>query len=189
MNEQWPVLLTAIAGVAGTVAVAYISILGNRRQTRDQAHVEHGQWLRDQRQHAYADLFAVWDATIKDLRAFQYEWDSLVERNEDAEVDGYQPWFLMEQKLDVVWPPLRQAIERCELLGPDVVGEAAQGLYDGWRFLQEELDAQGHRSPSRTAWETWDAAVGKAAVRRLNFHVACMRALRTPPGVDAEEQW
>ncbi|MFG2276711.1 hypothetical protein ACGFNY_44005 [Streptomyces chartreusis] len=188
MNEQWPVVFAAVAGVAGTVAVAYISILGNRRQTRDQAHVEHGQWLRDQRQHAYNDLFAAWDAAVKEVRAFQYEFDSLVEANAERD-EGYLPWFLVEQKLDAVWPPLRQAIERCELLGPDVVGEAAQGLYDGWRALQDELNAQGHREPARTDWEAWERALGKAAVRRLNFHVACTRALRTPPGVDAEQLW
>ncbi|MFJ7023173.1 hypothetical protein ACIQUW_32905 [Streptomyces sp. NPDC101117] len=188
MNEQWPVVFAAIAGVAGTVTVAGISILGNRRQTRDQAHVEHGQWLRDQRQQAYADLFTAWDTAVKELQAFQYGWQQLVERNAEAD-EGYQPWFLVEEKLNEVWPPLRQAIERCELLGPNVVNEAAHGLYDGWRPVREALEAQAHRSPSEADWEVWKEALGKAAVGRINFHVACMKALRTPPGVEVERLW
>ncbi|MFG2125363.1 hypothetical protein [Streptomyces sp. NPDC048710] len=72
------VFLTATLGLAGTFGVAYVGYHGTRRQTADQASIEHGQWLRGRRQEGYTALFPAWDAAGKELRDFQWGWEELL---------------------------------------------------------------------------------------------------------------
>jgi cbb3-type cytochrome oxidase subunit 3 len=50
MSGTAATIFTATVGGLIALAVAYISYRAGRRQTSDQATVEHGQWLRGQRQ-------------------------------------------------------------------------------------------------------------------------------------------
>lgn len=183
MNQMWGIAAAGLLAIGGTIAGGYLGLLTGRRQVHDQARVEHGQWLRDQRQEAYLQLFEAWDQAVKDLRAFQYEWHDLVEQERD---EGYEPWFLVERKEGEVWDRLRRAIDRAELLGPNGVDVAVAGLHAAFRGLRELLREQGRREPYRVDWEAWDRELGKAASARFTFHLAAMGALRTPPAPDRE---
>ena len=188
MSDQWPVILTAALGLAGTFGVSYLGYRGTRRQTADQASIEHGQWLRERRQEAYTALFPAWDVAVKDLREFQYGWQQLMEAQEEED-EGYEPWFLVEQKADDVYAALRPHIELCELLGPQNVNQAAEGLHDAFRRLRKVMEEQAQGQPSRVVWETWDAELARAAVARHNFQLACIWGLRRTPSREVEEPY
>lgn len=57
MGEQWATIMAAVIAVCGVP----VGILVGRWQVTDQAAVEHGQWLRGQRQEAYIALLDAWD--------------------------------------------------------------------------------------------------------------------------------
>ncbi|MFE4658193.1 hypothetical protein ACFRFJ_16100 [Streptomyces hydrogenans] len=49
------------------MAGSFIGVWVGRRQVRDQAKVEHEQWLRGQRQEAFVDFLALWDEAVAQL--------------------------------------------------------------------------------------------------------------------------
>jgi hypothetical protein len=183
MSDQWPLFLTAALGLAGTFGVSYLSYRGGRRQ----AGIEHGQWLRGRRQEAYTALFPAWDAAVKDLDEFQYGWASLLER-QGSEGDASRRWLLVEQKAGEVYAALRPHIELCELLGPQKVNQCAEGLHQAFRRLRQVMEDQAQQEPSVVVWETWEAELGRAAVARHDFQLACIWVLRRTPSTEVEEQ-
>ncbi|MET9725428.1 hypothetical protein [Streptomyces zaomyceticus] len=126
MDQEWAAVETA--GVAGVVALAgaFIGVWLGRRTVRDQAQVEHQQWLRGQRQEAHV--------------AFETEWDQLLPKFEDWVLDAHQIKILDEvdgwddANMAVVGSmhqdlaPLRRAAERILLLGPDAVDQEALAM-------------------------------------------------------------
>ncbi|MFI5887672.1 hypothetical protein [Streptomyces sp. NPDC051554] len=188
MSDQWPIILTAALGLTSTFGLAFLQHRENRGQSVGQASIEHGQWLRGRRQEAYTALFPAWDAAVKDLRAFQYRWEETLEHQ--AEVgEGFLPWYLVEKKADEVLAALRPHIELCELLGPQGVNEAAEGLYEAFRRLRQVMEEQAQREPSVVVWETWEAELGRAAIARHNFQLACIWGLRRTPSAEVEEPY
>ncbi|MFD7403332.1 hypothetical protein ACFV7R_11795 [Streptomyces sp. NPDC059866] len=180
MNEAWAAIIAAIAAGVFGIGGAYVGLIAGRRQTADQAHVEHGQWLRGQRQEAYLAFLDAWDAAIRDLQQFQNGWDDMVqEAREYGELPG--PSETAEEKLTEVWTAVRVRLERAELLGPQAVDLAVRGIEDAFRQLREELMEQADREPPWADWERWNRVLGKAFVARGNFQVAAMQTLRTPP--------
>ena len=64
MAEQWGTFITGGIALIGVLAGIYVG----RWQVTHQARVEHGQWLRGQRQEAYVALLGVWDTCVKDFQ-------------------------------------------------------------------------------------------------------------------------
>lgn len=62
MTEAWGIVIAAIIAVAGTV----VGYFAGRRQVRDQALVEHEQWLRAQRQEAYYTFLTEFDEVVSE---------------------------------------------------------------------------------------------------------------------------
>ncbi|MFE2821919.1 hypothetical protein [Streptomyces sp. NPDC059271] len=62
MSEAWAAIIAAVAAGFFGIGGILTGIIVGRRQTTDQATVEHGQWLRGQRQAAYTEALAAWDA-------------------------------------------------------------------------------------------------------------------------------
>jgi hypothetical protein len=185
MDQGWAAIIAAIAaGVFGITGVLFGIVVG-RRQTTDQATVEHGHWLREQRLQASTDLLATWDEAIQDLRRFQDGWNARVESLQEeglvihpAEVSG--------RKRDEVWGALRPPIERAELLGPSAVTEAVHNLLEVWRELDGVLEDQAARAPFAVQEEAWERGMARASVTRAGFHVAVSRVVRTPPSPRGE---
>ncbi|CAM5553100.1 hypothetical protein SBADM41S_11256 [Streptomyces badius] len=71
------------AGVSGFRA--------GRQQVKDQAQVEHEQWLRGQRQEAYADFLAAWDAAYAALKQevtrTAEHWETMATHDLDVDFD------------------------------------------------------------------------------------------------------
>lgn len=43
--------------------------------------------------------------------------------------------------------------------------------------------------PCRRMWETWETELGRAAIARHNFQLACIRGLRRTPSTEVEEPY
>ncbi|MCX5441183.1 hypothetical protein [Streptomyces sp. NBC_00063] len=61
VDQGLAAVLGAGVGVVGTLGTACLTYLATRHQTKDQERVEHGQWLRQQRQHAYEDFLVAYE--------------------------------------------------------------------------------------------------------------------------------
>ncbi len=68
------IFAVAVGGLFALVG-AYIGYRAGRRQTSDQATVEHGQWLRGQRQHAYLAFVGTWDRWVESLQGVRRSWE------------------------------------------------------------------------------------------------------------------
>lgn len=188
MNEAWGAVVAAVAagvfGIIGILAGIYVG----RRQTTDQAQVEHGQWLRGQRLEAYTGLFTAWDAAIRELRAFQDGWDDATGffhayGSPDGDIDIIT---VTEQTTAEVWERLGPHVERAELLGPSPVQVATVGLREAYSDLRTCLLEQARSASEEIVWPVWRGKLGRADVARSQFHAAASEVLRTPPSPQGE---
>jgi cbb3-type cytochrome oxidase subunit 3 len=133
MSDAAATIFTAIAGGLFALAVAYIGYRAGQRQTTDQATVEHGQWLRGQRQQAYLAFVDTWDTTVDTLQRLQQSWESRVceyQQGDRLDDPTEEPRRLLEEARRAV---LRD-LERVELLGPSAdrrCGTGAGGRLSG----------------------------------------------------------
>jgi hypothetical protein len=183
MSEATGTVIAAIAGGIFTLAAAYTGMLVGRRQTTDQATVEHGQWLRGQRQAAYAQFLDTWDDAIARLEAFQDSWDECarhaVEDGEEADLPERAAVVLLE-----AWDGVRRTLDRVELLGPQKVDLAVAELRGAFRNLHGPILEQAESETLAINWGRWNQVLTKAAMARFKFQVAAMETLRTPPSPD-----
>jgi hypothetical protein len=186
MDQGSAAIIAALAaGVFGIVGVL-LGIVVGRRQTTDQATVEHGHWLRGQRLQAFTDLLATWDAAMQDLQQFQEGWNVRVESLQDEGL-VLHPAEVLGRKRDEVWDVLRPTLERVNLLGPSTVTEAVNELWKVWRDVVRVLEEQASRAPLFVMQEqAWEHVMARALVARAELHVAVSRVVRTPPSPRGE---
>ncbi|MFJ3807279.1 hypothetical protein ACIPWE_13105 [Streptomyces sp. NPDC090073] len=182
MSDQWPVILTAALGVAGTVVVAYIGIHGNRRQTTDQAAVEHEQWLRGQRQEAYVALLDAWDTAVSKL---EHTVDVWPEREEWLDGQGGEPYELekaVEEDLVDARQGLSKPLDRAAILGPASVDAAVSAMDNAFDAASGYLNHQSNPDePFERDWHSWPTLMTRAHQARRQFTEASKLVLRTPP--------
>ncbi|MEU6979616.1 hypothetical protein [Streptomyces sp. NPDC046371] len=175
------------AAVAGTVAVAgsFIGVWVGRRTVRDQAQVEHDQWLRGKRQEAYLALTDAWDDAIPKWEARVLDPDdpddpriNRLNREDAWDEAGMQA----AQRMEADRAPVRRAVEGVQLLGPDPVERAAAAMLDTLEELSVGIAAQyvapeeGHE-PLEHYWQ----ARGEVERRREAFLAAARDAVRRTP--------
>ena len=136
MSEAVGVIATGVFGIAGTLAGMYVG----RRQTTDQAQVEHGQWLRGQRQEAYVQFLNAWEEALTQYRGDAEDWYLQTAEIPFYEGDGE------DAMLESVANDTQQALarvqpflERVQILGPNRVEQAAAVLNTTLVDMQEEL--------------------------------------------------
>lgn len=182
MSDQWPVILTAALGVAGTVVVAYIGIYGNRRQTTDQAAVEHEQWLRGQRQEAYVALLDARDAAISKL---EHAVDLWREREEWLDSQGGEPYELavtVEEDLVDARQGLSKPLDRAAILGPASVDAAVIAMDNAFDAASGYLNHQANPDePFERDWHSWPVLMTRGHQAREQFTEAAKLVLRMPP--------
>jgi hypothetical protein len=179
MGEQWATLVAASIGVLGVLAGIYVG----RRQTIDQARIEHGQWLRGQRQEAYVALLDAWDTRVKEFQEMVDDTRVAIYYHLIETYEG-DVWEESEQSIwsrtNAISRPAQRAIERVELLGPKGVDEACSQLARALKTLGEatRVKAGTETWPDLTvcgkAWEQAEAA-------RAVFLVTSRSATRTAP--------
>ncbi|MDC2960374.1 hypothetical protein PO587_38710 [Streptomyces gilvifuscus] len=162
MSETTATILAAIAGGLFALAAAYIGYRAGRRQTTDQATVEHGQWLRGQRQqvrvHAYAQ-----DPSLED------------------------PVTTARRTTDTASKSIRKAKERVDLLGPSLVEKRADEMLRWFFVIFSEI--QGEGAATGPNWDRWRGVLLRANMKRFDFQGAATHTLRRPPSPEGEPPW
>ncbi|AVI00067.1 hypothetical protein C5L38_33865 (plasmid) [Streptomyces sp. WAC00288] len=172
------------AGVAGTVAVAgsFIGVWVGRRQVRDQAKVEHEQWLRGQRQEAFVDFLALWDeaaAQLDERTLNEYEIEIL-----DQE-DGWDTANeVVAEQMHRDRIAVARAGERVTMLGPRPVALAATAMIDALEDLATGIGAQyipPEEGSGRSRYDTYWQAKETSSARREAFVAEATKLLQTAP--------
>ncbi|WTV09613.1 hypothetical protein OHA19_00715 [Streptomyces sp. NBC_00012] len=169
--------------LAGVVSGFFLG----RRQVRDQAAVEHGQWLRGQRQDAYVALLDAWDTAVKEFQEEidQGEYFDEIAAHEEARM-GDSFWEDHEEStaahVDRISEGVQRPLERVLLLGPDLVDKACINLAEALEALGSSV-----RSKSGTSgWPNYDMYrdmyrnAGKARSAFLDASRESMRAAPRP---------
>jgi cbb3-type cytochrome oxidase subunit 3 len=180
MSDTVSTIFGAIAAGAFALAVAYISYRAGRRQTADQATVEHGQWLRGQRQQAYLAFQDTWDTAVEDLEALQESWEGRVHAYE-AEGEQEDPEAVADRLCKDTWRAVRKDLERVEYLGPQRIDDCMRDLRGAFRAMVDVIGGQTQAGASRPHWDEWYPVLARAQATRFQFQVAAMETLRQPP--------
>lgn len=187
MSDTAGTIFTAIAGGLFALAVAYIGYRTGRRQTVDQATVEHGQWLRGERQQAYLTFVDTWDTWVENLQRVQESWESRVHEYQQDQQSAV-PTEAAHRVLGEAWRAIRRDLERVELLGPRRIDDAIRALEEAFIAMRDVIRAQGEVSATCPHWDEWNPALVAANMARFNFHAAAIRTLRQPPSPAGESE-
>lgn len=167
-------------GLAGILAGIYVG----RRQTIDQAQVEHGQWLRGQRQEAYVQFLNAWEEALTQYRGHEESWDSLT-----AEIPSYEGDDGAEAMLESIYNATQQTLakvqpflERVQILGPNRVEQAAAVLNTTLVDMQKELtlNVPGH-GPTDASFKEFYRLSSRAREQRQMFVKASRSVMQAAP--------
>ncbi|MGI3224988.1 hypothetical protein ACRJ4B_14785 [Streptomyces sp. GTA36] len=186
MTEGWGAVVAAL--IAGIVAVAgsFIGVYVGRRQVQDEAQIEHGQWLRDQRQEAYAAFLAQWDAAFagmkQEVARLTEQWEAMEEHGLDISVDEDDLEHAHETA-EHLMQPMRAVQERVLLLGPDVVDHAVEQMAQALEALRAAF--VDHLAPIvRPRPEVrWDGAVQAMEEARAEMTAVMRAEVRSAPTI------
>jgi len=174
MTEGWGMVAAAAVALIGVFSGLFIG----RRQVRDQAQVEHGQWLRGQRQEAFVALIAAWDEVIPKFEAH------VLDDDQAEYIDRMDAWdeagMSMAATLEKERAPLRRAAERVQMLGPEQVDQAVAAMLTAAEQLTVGIMRQYPSSGPGTLDVYWEAQ-GEVDARRESFLAAARDALRQTP--------
>lgn len=181
MDQGWAAVTAAMAaGVFGITGVFAGMVVG-RRQTVDQAVVEHGQWLRGQRQEAYLQLLEAFDAALPQLKSLVYRWDGIaLEADQRGDANDFEE--IMEDRANEAMAGLVKPIERVQFLGPEPVENATQDLatWTNHMIMQFREQARSGAGPNWD-WSTFWALEARGNMLRGELARAAKVELRTPP--------
>ncbi|MFH8581605.1 hypothetical protein [Streptomyces zaomyceticus] len=181
MTEGWGMVVAAAIGLIGVLCGLFIG----RRTVRDQARVEHGQWLRGQRQEAYVQCLDAWDGAMRAFEAILEESDQRrqIARYEDEQrsIDG---WGHLGEELfgevEQISGPVNEALERVRLLGPESLDKAAMNLEDALKGLGGAMRA-GAGEGSWPRYDFWNEMKSNATDCRREFFDLSRTVIRTAP--------
>ncbi|MFD3815161.1 hypothetical protein ACFWRZ_08845 [Streptomyces rubiginosohelvolus] len=185
MDQGWAAVIAA--GVAGAVAVAgsFIGVWVGRWQARDQARIEHGQWLRGQRQEAFVSLLTLWDEAVLKLEQRVLSGDDLTEleglaRADNLAYDEVADDVIEQMRAEIA--PVLLAGERVTLLGPAPVEQAAANLLSALQDIAAGIGMQ-YVEPGTDPHNAYRAAEAAATERRKEFLAESSKLLQTAPDV------
>ncbi|MEU6626099.1 hypothetical protein ABZ926_35780 [Streptomyces litmocidini] len=179
MDQGWAAVIAA--GVAGVVALAgaFIGVWLGRRTVRDQAQVEHEQWLRGQRQEAYVTLLAEWDKTLPRFRGHLQSEEDLYHVHETG------AWDAASEEVEVLAvaliEPVVLAAERVHMLGPELVDQAAKAMATTAADLASSLITQYAPPQGEGPYTAFHRAMGVTGDCRAAFVTAARVAMQTAP--------
>jgi hypothetical protein len=180
MSTYWPIVLTGALGIIGTLAGSLGGLLVGRRQTTDQARVEHGQWLRGQRQEAYLNLITAWDQATAALDRIVDHWDDLEHAlDTHGEIHEFpeQIFNRASEAQDLVLQP----IEQVGLLGPEQVDVVIKRMSMAFAGSMSWLVQMASPSSSAAWGSDWMNRRGRLDEVRQEFMTAARNELRRAP--------
>ncbi|MFJ4473267.1 hypothetical protein ACIP2X_38035 [Streptomyces sp. NPDC089424] len=172
MDQGWAAVIAATAaGVFGFSGV-FAGLIVGRRQTTDQAAVEHGQWLRGQRQTAYLETIDALDAALTKIEDLRDDWDTLYERVVTTSGEDTFEEYVARVGLEARERGARP-LERAVLLGPREVDDALHVFETRWMDLESYLRSQANGASHDQAWQGWESArMGALEAREAFFSIA-----------------
>ncbi|MCL8013439.1 hypothetical protein [Streptomyces sp. AS02] len=175
--EQATVVAALIGVLGGGLAGVYIG----RWQVRDEAIVEHKQWLRGQRLEAYTALLAAWDVSVSKLIELPPHGEYWTHQEATYQGD------LVEATEESIWneslqikEDLRKHLERVQLLGPNIVHAACVTLSDTAETAVQTV--RRVRFPlDEAAFEELHELQDRADAARTKFFSTAHQVIHTPP--------
>ncbi|MFD3381299.1 MULTISPECIES: hypothetical protein [unclassified Streptomyces] len=179
MNEAWAAVVAAVAAGVFALAGGYY---GSRRQTTDQADVEHGQWQRGQRQEAYLALLDAWDAAVRRLTDLAGDWEHQL-YGEAEQRAGAEFSDVIAARTGRITADLKRPMERVHLLGPPTVEDAVAGLRTAIEPVAEHLVRMAVKEDRAAPedWEPWDSLLEQAESARAVLAAEAKAAQRVSP--------
>jgi hypothetical protein len=175
MTEGWGMVAAAAIGVIG----ALCGLIVGRRMVRDQAQVEHEQWLRGQRQEAYVALLSAWDETVPKFE------EHVIEEHEIEILDEENGWadaaVVVRAQAEALAEPVKKAVERVHMLGPRPVDAAATAMLETVADLAVGIAAQFVPSDVAGRFATYEEAKAATDARRDAFVVEARKVVQTAP--------
>lgn len=174
------------AAIAGTVALvgAFSGFFLGKRQVRDQAAVEHGQWLRGQRQDAYVALLDAWDTAMKEFQEQIGQGEYIVEIEAHYAAHHGDFWALHEEsttaQVDRISEGVQRPLERVMLLGPEPVDRACTNLDEALKFMGSSVRSKSG-TPDWPDYEMYRGMLTNADEARSDFLKASRYAMRAAP--------
>lgn len=172
MDDAGATVIAAIAAGAFGILGTFAGMVVGRRQTTDQAQVEHGQWLRGQRQQAYVEFLNAWQAAVDQLHQcgirVMLDLQSAAESNVDQQAARFQ---LINDETYQAVSSIQATWERVDMLGPMQVERTAAELRD---LLSDMADAILAACPGSTP----GAAAEDPEMDRFQFLFPSPRILR-----------
>jgi uncharacterized protein YukE len=176
MADIWGAVVGPAIGVVGALS----GVLLGRRSVRDQAQVEHEQWLRGQRQEAYVALFDAWDKAMVELQQLIDESEERIHYNDRSAAYPEDIHDGLVRAVDRAAVPVRRPLERVQLLGPDAVDVPCAEMGEALRHLEASLMSHA-ATPQWPNHRLYQEACRLAAQARRAFLEASREAMRTPP--------
>ncbi|MGA5009035.1 hypothetical protein ACPCDX_29105 [Streptomyces koyangensis] len=186
MTEAWGMIIAALVALAGTFG----GLIVGRRQVEDEAHIEHEQWLREQRQQAYGRFLTAWDAAFtaatNEVQALMAEAENLDRVNIDY-VFEEGDWDRASHVIDEAFSPVKPKQEQVLLLGPDLLDGPATRMGEALERLEPAYIATVTGQPDRSE-VTWEEAVQGMQDARQEMLDAMRQQLRSAPKVASKRR-
>ncbi|MDH6219714.1 hypothetical protein [Streptomyces pseudovenezuelae] len=136
MDQGVSAVLGASVAVVGTLATAVLTYTAARRQTSDQARAEQVQRLRDERRSAYLALLEATEPIDRVMHAVAPEYRNNVFASDSPD------WPAISALAEEVYGAsqvLYRLHSKIQLVGPDYIENASDGIWRQVRSLHEEL--------------------------------------------------
>lgn len=174
------VIAAMAAGVFGITGV-FAGIVVGRRQTTDQAAVEHQQWLRGQRQEAYLQLLEAFDVALPQLESLVQRWDDIALRADQQNLANEFEEIIHDSATEAM-AILVKPIERVQFLGPEAVDLASQELVMWMDHMVAQFREQARSGVGPNwDWSTFWALAARGKMLRREVAQAAKVEMRTPP--------
>ncbi|MGY0065182.1 hypothetical protein ACWY4P_53680 (plasmid) [Streptomyces sp. LZ34] len=189
MSDAWGTVIASVVAVVGTIGGIGIGLIVGRRQLADQSAVEHGQWLRGQRQEAYLAFLDKFDRIMAVGHEFWEGIDEFVQDDRAGELDE-DPDTVIEEfsdEIEYMRAPIHDCEERIQVLCEPELTEAASNaviaLQDVQSALHDRLQWAAGDRENDTGWEGWHQAEAGADAARTALLELVKQAIQTPTAV------
>ncbi|GAA5029201.1 hypothetical protein GCM10023335_67990 [Streptomyces siamensis] len=139
---------------------------------------------RTRQQAACTELLDTRDDVVAFLKTFQNDWETL-QPGPDAPMAAREAEEVTLERAAL----LRRRLEAAQLLGPARMNNAVSCLRESCQTVHDIFCSQAWRADEGQVsvdWVVWQEAMRATESARLNFHMAAMWVLRTPPAIESE---